>query len=196
MFVNQRFDGVARGARAEGMTSVTVGVTFKLNRRGFKRVQQPDYTPYVSRIKNLEGDNANLAGMNKNLAKENEELKNRKPETITIAGTSTVNASPVALFFGLGKATLDKKELVNLEFYVKNAMKADNNKVFTLIGSADSATGSREVNQKLSEKRMEYVYDLLVNKYGIAPERLVKKAEGDKNNRFTEPELNRAVIVE
>ena len=40
------------------------------------------------------------------------------------------------------------------------------------------------------------VYDLLKNKYGIAPERLIKKAEGDTNNRFAEPELNRAVIVE
>ena len=39
-------------------------------------------------------------------------------------------------------------------------------------------------------------YQMLKNKYGIAPERLIKKAEGDTNNRFAEPELNRAVIVE
>ncbi|MFR7964475.1 MAG: OmpA family protein [Alistipes finegoldii] len=75
-------------------------------------------------------------------------------------------------------------------------MKADKEKTFTLIGSADKATGSKELNQRLSEQRMEYVYDLLKNKYGIAPERLIKKAEGDTNNRFAEPELNRAVIVE
>ena len=43
---------------------------------------------------------------------------------------------------------------------------------------------------------MEYVYDLLKNKYGVAPQRLVRKAEADTNNRFSEPELNRAVIVE
>ena len=43
---------------------------------------------------------------------------------------------------------------------------------------------------------MEYVYNLLVNKYGISSKRLVKKAEGDTNNRFSEPELNRVVIVE
>lgn len=100
------------------------------------------------------------------------------------------------MFFPIGKATLDKKELTNLEFYVNNAIKADKNKTFTLIGSADSATGSKELNQRLSEQRMEYVYNLLVEKYKISPERLVKKAEGDTNNRFSEPELNRVVIVE
>ena len=79
---------------------------------------------------------------------------------------------------------------------MKNAIKADKNKTFTLIGSADKDTGTKEINQRLSEQRMQYVYELLVNKYGVSPERLVKKAEGDMNNRFAEPELNRAVIVE
>lgn len=41
-----------------------------------------------------------------------------------------VTASPVALFFNIGKATLDKKELTNLEFYVGNAIKADKEQDF------------------------------------------------------------------
>ena len=75
----------------------------------------------------------------------------------------------MVLFFRIGKATLDSKELTNLEFYVRNAMKLDSDKTFTLIGSADKDTGNRELNQRLSEQRMEYVYDLLKNKYGVAP---------------------------
>ena len=198
MFVNERFDGVSGGSRSEGMTSVTLGLTFKLNRRGFNRVKPPavpDYTPYQNRIRALESDNAALAGRNKALQSENEELRNRKPATVEVS-VETVSASPVALFFRIGKAVLDKKELANLEFYVKNAMKADKEKVFTIIGSADKATGSRELNRRLSEQRMQYVYELLVNKYGIPAARLVKKAEGDTNNRFADPELNRAVVIE
>lgn len=196
MFVNERFDGVARGSKGEGMTSVTMGLTFKLNRRGFKRAAAPvDVTPYLSRIEALEGDNSDLTGKNKTLADENQALRNRKPETVTVAGESKVSPTPVALFFQIGKATLDKKELTNLDFYVKNALNADKQKTFTIIGGADSATGTREFNQKLSEKRMQYVYDLLVNKYGISKERLKKVAEGDTNNRFPEPELNRTVII-
>ena len=196
MFVNQRFDGVSRGSKGEGMTSVTMGLTFKLNRRNFKRVQPAvDVTPYLSRIKALEGDNTQLAGQNRTLADENEALRNRKPETVTVAGEKTVSPTPVALFFQIGKAQLDKKELTNLDFYVKNALNADKNKTFTIYGGADSATGTKEFNQKLSEKRMEYVYDLLVDKYGISKDRLKKVAEGDTNNRFPEPELNRTVII-
>lgn len=198
MFVNERFDGVIGGGKGEGMTSVTMGLTFKLNRRGFKRVKTApnvDYTPYLSRIKDLEDNNNALVDKNKNLAEENKMLRNRKPETQTRT-ISSVSASPVVLFFPIGKAVLDKKELTNLEFYVKHAIKADKNKTFTLIGSADKATGSKELNQRLSEQRMQYVYNLLVNKYGISKDRLIKKAEGDTNNRFAEPELNRAVIIE
>ena len=196
MFVNQRFDGVSRGSKGEGMTSVTMGLTFKLNRRNFKRAAAPvDVTPYLSRIKALESDNTTLAGKNKTLADENTALRNRKPETVTVAGESKVSATPVALFFQIGKATLDKKELTNLDFYVKNALQADRNKTFTLYGGADKATGTAAFNQKLSEKRMQYVYALLVNKYGISKNRLKTVAEGERNNRFPEPELNRTVII-
>lgn len=196
MFVNQRFDGVSRGSRGEGMTSVTAGLTFKLNRRGFKRAQAPvDVTPYLSRIRTLEGDNSDLTGRNKTLSDENEALRRRKPETVTVAGEKKVSPTPVALFFRIGQATLDKKELTNLDFYVKNALDADKQKTFTIYGGADKATGTREFNQRLSERRMQYVYDLLVNKYGISKDRLKTVAEGDTNNRFPEPELNRTVII-
>lgn len=195
LFVNQRFDGVVRGSRGEGMTSVTVGLSFKLNRRGFRRVKPvaaPDYTPYLTRIDALENARNILEAEKKTLADENARLREREPETVQVA---SVSATPVALFFRIGQATLDKKELANLDFYVKNALEADREKVFTLCGSADKATGTAAGNQRLSEKRMEYVYKLLVEKYGVAKERLRKVAEGDRNNLFADPELNRAVII-
>ncbi len=197
LFVNQRLDGTVGGSRHEGMTSITMGLSFKLNRRGFKRVQAPDYSAYIDRIAALERDRAALNDKNDALAQENDALRRRKPEQVTtVVSSETVKATPVALFFGLGKATLDKKELANLDFYVRNAIAADKNKTFTLIGSADSATGSKAVNQRLSEQRMQYVYKLLTEKYSVPASRLVKKAEGDTNNRFDDPELNRTVIIE
>ena len=196
LLVNQRFDGVSGGRIGEGMLSVTAGLAYKFNRRGFTRASKPqavDFTPYLDRIRRLEENNNDLASKNTALSDENEKLRSMPPKVVA---QEKVAASPVALFFKIGRATLDSKELTNLEFYVRNAMKADKEKTFTLIGSADKATGSKELNQRLSEQRMEYVYDLLKNKYGIAPERLIKKAEGDTNNRFAEPERNRAVSGE
>lgn len=196
MFVNQRFDGVSGDSKSEGMISVTVGLTFKLNRRNFKRAAASvDVKPYLNRIEVLEDDNTTLAGKNRRLADENEALRNRKPETVIVEGENKVSATPVALFFKIGQATLDKKELTNLDFYVKNALEADRNKTFTLYGGADKATGTAAFNQKLSEKRMQYVYEILIEKYGISKDRLRTVAEGDRNNRFPEPELNRTVII-
>lgn len=196
LIVNQRLDGVVRGSKAEGMFSATIGFTYKFNRRGFKRVEHvapADYTPYLSRISQLESSNGDLASKNSVLNAENEKLRNAPVAVVT---EQEVSIAPVALFFSIGKATLDSKELTNLDFYVKNAMKADANKVFTLTGSADKATGNHAINQRLSEQRMEYVYKLLTEKYGISPKQLVKRAEGDMNNRFSEAALNRVVIVE
>lgn len=196
MITRETLDKVARASLSEGMTSVTVGFTFKLNRRNFKRAKAPmDVTPYVTRIKALENDITTLTGLNKNLTDENEALKNRKPEVVTVSGKDKVTVTPVALFFKIGKATLDKKELTNLDFYVRRALKADENKIFTLYGGADKATGTGAINQKLSEQRVQYVYNLLVKKYGISKDRLKVVAEGDRNNRFPEPELNRTVII-
>lgn len=196
MLVKECFDGTVGGSKGEGMSSVTLGLSVKLGKTRFDRVEKvapADYSSYNERINALRAKNHDLSTEAQRLAAELEAARNRKPEVVN---ESKVTASPVALFFNIGKATLDKKELTNLEFYVNNAIKADKNKTFTLIGSADSATGSKELNQRLSEQRMEYVYNLLVEKYKISPERLVKKAEGDTNNRFSEPELNRVVIVE
>ena len=183
----------------EGMSSATLGLAVKLGKTNFRRVKPvlaADYTPYINRINEIEDANKNLIVENNVLQSENNDLRNREPQTVTVAGESTVKATPVALFFDLGKSSFDKKELANLEFYVQNAVAVDEGKVFTIIGSADSATGSKELNQRLSEQRMQYVFDLLVDKYGISKDRLIKKADGDSNNRFEDPELNRCVILE
>ena len=64
LLVNQRFDGVTGGRTGEGMLSVTAGLAYKFNRRGFVRasnVQPVDVTPYLDRIRNLEENNTDDA---------------------------------------------------------------------------------------------------------------------------------------
>lgn len=183
MITSNRLDRVNCGSKYDGMTSITVGVSIKLGKRDFKRVVVPNYSPYNKRISALQAQNRQL------------ELKvgeNREK----VIEHNPISTTPVALFFKIGKVTLNSKELVNLDFYVKNAITVDKDKVFTIIGTADSATGSTEGNQRLSENRMQYVYNILIDKYGISPNRLIKKAEGDSNDRFETPELNRTVIIQ
>lgn len=201
VFANGRLDKMPQNkVGIEGMSSATLGLVFKLGKTNFKRVKPvvevTDCSQYINQVRELEAQKKDLEVNNSALQAENTELKNKKPETVTVVEGGSVKATPVALFFALGKTTFDKKEKANLEFYVENAVKLDKNKKFTIIGCADSATGSKEVNQRISEQRMQFVYDLLVNKYNISKDRLEKRVDGDSNNRFEDPELNRCVILE
>lgn len=187
MITSNSFDGVNYGNRHDAMTSVVIGVNIKLGKQKFKRVVTPDYSSYNKRILALQAHNRQLET----------ELEEPNIAVIEIIKeNNSINTTPVALFFKIGKSTLDNKELANLGFYVKNAINVDKNKKFTIIGTADSATGNAVLNQQLSENRMQYVYNILINKYDISPSRLIKRAEGGSNDRFKSPELNRTVIIQ
>lgn len=192
MFVNQRFDQVTGGRRREGMSSVTVGLTFKLNRRGFNRVQTVpaiDPTEFLDKIKALENANSSLENRNKALVDENTALKNRKPETVTV---KEISATPVVVFFNIGKATVSKKDKINLE-YVADAIKANPGKTYNVYGYADEETGTESYNMKLSQKRADAVAKELV-KLGVNENQLRAEGMGCKKNLF-EGTLNRAAIV-
>ncbi len=196
MITSNRLDGANCGSNYDGMISATVGLIVKFGKRNFKRATTPNYSSYNKRISTLQNENKQLETKSTALAKELQELSKREKAIIIVTkNNASTTVTPVALFFKIGRTSLDNKELANLGFYVRNAMKTNENKTFTIIGTADSATGNDQINQRLSEHRMQYVYEILVNKYNISPARLIKKAEGSSNNRFENAELNRTVII-
>ena len=103
--------------------------------------------------------------------------------------------TPAAVYFDIGKATLDEKQMAQLDFLAKNLITTANQKtkvLITVMGSADGNTGTLKRNQHLSEARGKYVFDILTTKYGIAPERLLVKTEVVQ--KAATPELSRAVV--
>ena len=141
----------------------------------------------------LEVENAGLQKKNSSLTKQVENLKNQ-PKLDPTAFLDGM--SPAALYFDIGKATLSAKELHHLDFLAKNliATADKDTKIYvTIMGSADSNTGSARRNQHLSEARGKYVFDLLTSKYDISPERLIVKSEVVKAN--ADPALSRAVLI-
>ena len=104
--------------------------------------------------------------------------------------------SPATVYFNIGKTTLTIDEMHHLDYIAKNILlKADKQaKVYiTVMGSADSNTGTLKRNQSLSEARGKYVADLLASKYGIAKDHIVIKSEVVKAK--ADPELDRAVRI-
>lgn len=141
----------------------------------------------------LASENDQLSAMNDNLNKEVAALK-KQPKYD--ASDFFKGMTPAAVYFDIGKTVLDERQLCNLDFLAKNIIaKADKNTkiVMTVMGSADSNTGSEGRNKALSEARGKYIFDILTGKYGIAKSRLTVKSEVVKAK--DNPELSRAVMI-
>ena len=143
----------------------------------------------------LEEDVIALENRNKQLDNMVVDLKKNQNTTDDMSDMLK-DMSPVAVYFNIGKATLSVDEMQHLEYIAKNILaKADKqSKVYiTVMGSADSNTGTAKRNKDLSEARSKYVSDLLTSKFGIAKDRLVVKSE--VVNAKSDPELERAVTI-
>ena len=142
----------------------------------------------------LEEENINLDKANTALSKENAALKKR-PAGMDLE-TFFENMGPATVYFEIGQAVLNDKEMEHLDFIAKNLVtSADKNtKIYlSLLGTADGNTGTARRNQHLSEARAKYVYDILTTKYNISKERLIIKSEVVK--KAAKPALNRAVVI-
>ena len=73
-------------------------------------------------------------------------------------------------------------------------MKANPDQNVTIVGYADKDTGTAAYNMGLSKRRAQAVYDTLVNKYGINPDRLSIQANGSDVQPYGENNWNRIVI--
>ena len=142
----------------------------------------------------LENDNQVLRNANASLKTQ---LNAKQPVQQTADMSDFFNGMDApTVYFEIGKTTLTTDELAHLEFIAKNIIaKADKNgKIYlTVMGSADSNTGTEGRNKQLSEARGKYVADILAAKYGIPMDRIVVNSEVVKAP--ADPELDRAVKI-
>lgn len=124
---------------------------------------------------------------NKALMAENAALKNQKPQVVTKDFLSSVRY----VNFNIGKYNVTADQMPNVAAvasYLKNQPKAT-----VIIKGYASQDGPLEVNERLARQRAESVRDLLVKKYGIAPERIQAEGEGI-GHMFEEESWNRVAI--
>lgn len=93
------------------------------------------------------------------------------------------------LTFPIGSTKLSKVERAKLGVFVRVVAE---NEFVNIVGSADTATGSDALNQKLAEGRAQVVRDLLVNEFGLAPERVRVSTQFDTNDVA---EASRAAVI-
>ena len=142
----------------------------------------------------LAAQNEKLATTNMNLNNEVKKLKNQKPAANDL--TAFFEGMEPTVYFEIGKAVLSPMEMKHLEFIAKDLVKkADNGTqiVSTVMGTADSNTGTNKRNEYLSNARGQYIYDILTGQYGISPDRLEVQSEVIKAT--DNPAYDRAVRI-
>jgi len=108
--------------------------------------------------------------------------------------TKTVASNLV--IFRIGKSKLSNEARANLGLLAEAIKAADSKAVYTITGYADAGTGSKKLNERLSKKRAEAVYDCLVNEFGVSASQLRVDYKGGVDNMFyDDPRLSRAVIT-
>ena len=144
----------------------------------------------------LQEDNAMLNASNGKLNKEVKNLKSKLSESAFSATEFFDEMGPAVVFFNIGKAVLDDKEMAHMDFIANNILtKVDQDTKIhiTVAGTADGTTGTLKRNQYLSKARGEYVMNLLTQKYGISPDRIVLHPE--VISKPADPALSRTVTI-
>lgn len=182
----------------DNIWAAQLGVTYKFNKVGW------DNAPDMNAVMAMNA--AALAELNAQLqAKESEnaQLKSqlaaaknalvKAQERISVLENAPkyLDASQ-SVFFAFNSSKIEsKKEVINLQSLAEAAKKAGVK--LSVVGYADSATGSAEYNQKLSEARANAVAEKLVE-MGVSRDLLVVEGKGgvdvEKPARF-----NRRVII-
>ncbi len=203
MLTRQSFFGSNVSGYIGALPSLTGGFTFRLGRTDFTNAATVvaealeaagmDNASYANRISDLEDELAASQARAERLANQLKKAEQTKPTQPKVEKVAT--SAPLAVFFQIGKATISRKDMINLQ-YMAEAIKEDPNKKYQILGFADKETGSEEFNQQLSEQRAENVKNLLVKKYDINPDQLEAKGLGTSQQPFDAPTLNRVVIVE
>ncbi|MBR4056045.1 MAG: OmpA family protein [Rikenellaceae bacterium] len=167
--------------------SLTAGITYRFNRRGFARPEvcpEPDYSAYNKRIENLENELANAQASADELAK-----KLAEAEAPVIYQGKEIPIEMI-IFFEWDKHKITQRAGIQLDYLAK--MMKESEGEFNLVGFA-SEEGVKQHNFNLSERRVNAIKDALVQR-GVPAEKLHVDWKGE-SVQFPNLPPNRAVII-
>lgn len=180
------------------MFAAQVGVTYKFNKVGWTNTPDVDkiYGDHKAALAALgaqlqakENENRNLQ---RQLADAQRALSNVENRLKQLENAPKYMDVAQSVFFAFNSSKIEsKKEIINLQSLADAAKNAGVK--LSVVGYADSATGSAEYNQKLSEARANAVAEKLVE-LGVPQSQLVVEGKGGVDTEKP-VRLNRRVII-
>lgn len=196
-FLRNGFSGIYFGESGHDVLYTgLVGVSYKFNKVGWEQAADVDAIMAMNAAAlaelnaQLQAKEAENAGLKNQLAAAKASLVQAQ-EALKVAEGKVVTVSQSVFFAFNSSKIASKKEIINLQS-LADAVKNSNAKL-SVVGYADSATGSAEYNQKLSAARAQAVADKLIE-MGVPQEKLVVEGKGGVDAEKP-ARLNRRVIV-
>ena len=169
-----------------------LGLQFNLGKSGWEKTPDLDainaqhqaaLDALNSRLRDAEAENARLR----------EALANQKPVETISESVKELISTPISVFFNIDKTNIaSQKDLVNVRALAKYAV--DNNNNLLVTGYADSATGTPQRNQWLSEERAKTLANELVN-MGVQSNKITQVGKGGVET-LTPISFNRRATVQ
>lgn len=154
-----------------------VGLTFNLGKGTWSKTPDVDAIKALSQSQ-IDALNAQLNDANTENARLKSLLAEKKDAPTPVV--KNYSNTPLSVFFNINKADIaSTKDLVNIQSLADYAKANNSNLVVT--GYADSATGSADYNQGLSERRAESVANELV-KMGVNRDQIATEGKGGVND--------------
>lgn len=194
-FAGDNYNNVVADAPVDIAFQATGGLTFNIGGKSFNTYDPCADAAYMASLNNQVNDlREELAVTSAALAVAESQLPCPEVKPAP-APAPVVKTSPMltTVRFSINSSNVTPMEMVNV-YNVAEYMKANPKTKVTITGYADKDTGTAAYNRKLSERRAQTVYDILVNNYGISPDRLVKNAEGSSKQPYGTNNWNRIVI--
>lgn len=190
--LNDGFDGAQGESKFEGILSLTVGVTYKFAPRGFynKKEIVTVYKYDNDAINQLRAQLSDLVAKNEKLEKDKAKGNGTSHTVVRMVGADYL------IYFPINVSKLSDADRAQLDMCAKAIKESPKGAKFMIIGYADKATGSPEINEILSRKRAESVRECLVNEFDVPLSRLDISWKGGVDNMFyDDPALSRVVII-
>ena len=195
LFNGDIFTNYAYGRPFDINISAMGGFSFNIGGADFRSYNPCDYLSYINNLNNQVNDlRGALATTAAALAVAESQLP--CPEVTEVA--AVVDEGPeiplmATVRFTINSSRITEQEIVNV-YNIAEWMKANPEQNVAIAGYADKNTGTSKYNMDLSKRRAQAVYDVLVNKYGVNPDRLAIQAEGSDVQPYDVNNWNRIVI--
>ena len=195
--INLDLRGTMTTARKYGLPSgiainlnALVGVSYRFDKVGWKKKVE---NPYKDALHELRAANSELEKQRDEAAEEAEKLKDavsqRDQERKDIAKLvdaitkDTVfygapDTMEMTVYYAINSSELSSYERAHMDTYLRLISLNDPNytHMYKVIGSADAATGTREINERTAQRRADAIRDVLIQN-GVDPENITTEIE-------------------